>query len=101
MRGGRASTSILVVERSQREEGAVVAVSTYTREDNKEGFMDGYNKMMEKIKPSAIVCYGDPFDEMHGNVYAYSPFNHKELIAKMGFEEYSRKYLAGELYPSN
>lgn len=83
------------------EQGSVVAVSTYTREDNKEGFMLGYNKMMEIIKPSAIICYGEPFDEMKGNIIKISPFNHEELIAKMGMAEYTRKYLAGELYPSN
>ena len=33
------------------EKGSVVAVSTYTREDNKKGFMLGYNKMMEIISP--------------------------------------------------
>ena len=32
------------------EKGSVVAVSTYTREDNKEGFMLGYNKMLEIIQ---------------------------------------------------
>lgn len=37
------------------EKGSVVAVSTYTREDNKKGFMLGYNKMMEIISPSAII----------------------------------------------
>ena len=63
--------------------------------------MLGYNKMMEVIKPSAIICYGEPFDEMKGNIIKISPFNHEELIAKMGMAEYTKKYLAGELYPSN
>lgn len=82
------------------EEESVVAVSTYTREDNKKGFMEGYEKMMEKIKPSAIICYGEPFPEMEGNIKAISPFNKEELIAKMGLAEFTRKYLDGELYPS-
>lgn len=81
------------------EEGSVVAVSTYTREDNKKGFMEGYEKMMEKIKPSAVICYGVPFDEMKGNIKAIDPFNKEELIKKMGIEEFTRKYLDGELYP--
>ena len=81
------------------EEGSVVAVSTYTREDNKEGFMLGYNKMLAKIKPSAIVCYGEPFPEMKGNIKSIDPYNKKELIKKIGIEEFTRKYLAGELYP--
>lgn len=83
------------------EKGSVVAVSTYTREDNKNGFMLGYNRMMEIIQPSAIICYGTPFKEMKGNIKVISPFNHEELIHKMGLENYMKKYLNGELYPSN
>lgn len=81
------------------EEGSVVAVSTYIREDNKKGFMEGYEKMMEKIKPSAIICYGDPFPEMKGNIKAIDPFNKEELIKKIGLVEFMQKYTAGELYP--
>jgi len=83
------------------EQGSVVAVSTYTREGYEREYLKGYNKMLEKIKPSAILCYGDPFYEMRGNIIALSPFDHKELIAKMGIREYTNKYLASELYPSN
>lgn len=81
------------------EKGSVVAVSTYTREDNKAGFMLGYNKMIEIIEPSAVICYGTPFEKMKGNIIAIDPFNKEELIKKMGFTEFTRKYLAGELYP--
>ena len=81
------------------EKGSVVAVSTYTREDNKSGFMLGYDKMMEIIEPSAVICYGTPFAEMKGNIKAIDPFNKEELIKKMGVAEFTRKYLAGELYP--
>ena len=81
------------------EEGSVVAVSTYTREDNKKGFMEGYEIMMEKIKPSAIICYGTPFEEMKGNIKAIDPYNSEELIKKIGLAEFMKKKLAGELYP--
>ena len=81
------------------EKGSVVAVSTYTREDNKDGFMLGYNKMLEIIAPSAIICYGTPFPEMKGKIKAIDPFNKEELIKKMGIAEFTKKYLAGELYP--
>ncbi len=81
------------------EEGSVVAVSTYTREDNKKEFMEGYDLMMQKIKPSAILCYGDPFPEMNGNIKAIDPFNKEELIKKIGLSEFTKKYFAGELYP--
>lgn len=81
------------------EKGSVVAVSTYTREDNRDDFMLGYNKMLEIIEPSAIICYGTPFPEMKGKIKAIDPFNKEELIKKMGFVEFTKKYLAGELYP--
>lgn len=82
------------------EQGAVVAVSTYAREEYKEEFLLGYNKMLEIIKPSAILCYGDLFDGMRGNVKALSPYNHEELIKKLGFDEYVKRYMEGDLYPS-
>lgn len=81
------------------EQGSIVAISTYCREKYKNKFMKSYNKMMEKIKPSAIVCYGEPFPEMKGNIKSIDPYNKEELIKKIGLEEFTRKYLAGELYP--
>ena len=81
------------------EQGSVVAISTYMRESYKEQFMAGYNKMLEIIKPSAIICYGTPFKEMKGNIKAVDPFNRTELIKKIGLAEFTKKYLAGELYP--
>ena len=81
------------------EEGSVVAVATYCRQD-KEAFMRGYNKMLEVIKPSAIICYGEPFRAMKGNIKVISPYNHKELIAKLGQEEYVKRFFEGDLYPS-
>jgi len=81
------------------EKGSVVAVSTYTREDNKAGFMLGYNKMLEIIEPSAIICYGTPFPEMKGNIKAIDPYNKEELIKKIGLAKFTEKYLASELYP--
>ncbi|MDD4415112.1 MAG: DUF4417 domain-containing protein [Oscillospiraceae bacterium] len=83
------------------EQGSVVAVSTYSREHNQKAFVIGYNKMLEAVKPSAIVCYGEIFDGMKGNIKAFSPFNHQELIAKLGMAEFTRRYIEGDLYPSN
>ena len=81
------------------EKGSVVAVSTFTREDSKKGFMEGFEIMMKKINPSAIICYGTPFEEMTVNIKAIDLFNSEELIKNIGFEEFTRKYLAGQLYP--
>jgi hypothetical protein len=83
------------------EQGAIVAVSTYARENWKNEYMKGYNKMLEVIQPSAILCYGDPFEGMKGNIKSLSPFNHEELIKKLGFDEYIKRFMENDLYPSN
>ena len=50
------------------EKGSVVAVSTIGVKKEKSHFMLGYNEMLSRIKPSKIICYGKPFDEMKGDV---------------------------------
>lgn len=55
------------------EEGSIVAVCTYYRENCEEEFMPGYNKMLDVIKPSAIICYDEPFKEMKGDIYSFMP----------------------------
>lgn len=82
------------------EEASVVAVSTYGGVVE-ELFLRGYNKMLEVIKPSAVICYGEPFKGMRGNIKVISPYDHKELTKQLGTDEYAQKYMAGDLYPSN
>ncbi|MEG1752224.1 MAG: DUF4417 domain-containing protein [Clostridia bacterium] len=82
------------------EEGSIVAVSTYCREDNKVEFMKSYNKMLEIIKPSAIICYGETFPEMKGNIKSINPFDYEDIMQKMSKDEFIKKYFSGELYPS-
>lgn len=56
------------------EKGSIVAVSTYMfhehdhHADQKDLFMKGYNKMLETVEPSKIICYSEPFDEMAGDI---------------------------------
>lgn len=40
-------------------------------------------------------------DGMKGNIKSMSPYNHNELIKKLGFNEYVKRYMEGDLYPSN
>ena len=44
--------------------------------------MTGYNKMLEVIEPSKIICYSEPFDEMQGDIiyidYDLSSWRHFE-----------------------
>lgn len=39
---------------------------TYNRENCEEEFMFGYNEMLKRIKPTAIICYDEPFKSMTG-----------------------------------
>ncbi len=55
------------------EKGSTVAVCTYYRENCEEEFMLGYNEMLKRIQPQAILCYDEPFDSMKGNVREFLP----------------------------
>ena len=50
------------------EQHATVAVSTLGCKKTKIDFMRGYEVMLEKLRPEAIICFGDPFSEMQGNL---------------------------------
>lgn len=50
------------------DEGSVVAVSTIGMRTEKDLFMAGYKEMMRRIRPKAILCYGEPFEEMDGKL---------------------------------
>ena len=52
------------------ETGSIVAVSTLGVRTEKELFMHGYQEMIKRVKPEAVICYGDPFKEMEGNIIA-------------------------------
>ena len=47
---------------------ATVAVSTLGCKKVKIDFMRGYEVMLEKLRPETIICFGDPFSEMQGNL---------------------------------
>lgn len=50
------------------EKGCVVAVGMIGCKHKKKLFLRGYNKMIETVEPSAIICLGEPFKEMEGNI---------------------------------
>ena len=50
------------------EKGSVVAVGTLGCKKCKRNFMRGYNEMLERIKPSKIIVFDKPFDEMAGDI---------------------------------
>lgn len=50
------------------EENSIVAISTVGCQSNKKEFLDGYNEMMKRLRPSLVICYGNPIAGMTGNV---------------------------------
>ena len=62
------------------EQNAIVAVGMIGCKTNKTGFLRGYDAMLEKLEPRAVICYGKPFEEMRGNII-YVPF------ARLGKED--------------
>lgn len=48
--------------------GSIVAIGMIGCKKNKSAFMLGYNEMLKRIKPEAIICFGSPFSEMKGKI---------------------------------
>ncbi len=43
---------------------SVVALTTLGTRRRKEDFLHGFDAMVERVMPSAVLCYGEPFAEM-------------------------------------
>ncbi len=50
------------------EKGAIVAIGMIGCKTTKAEFMSGYDEMLVRIEPEAIICFGDPYLEMAGRV---------------------------------
>ncbi len=51
------------------EKNSIVAIGMIgSKKDNRFGFMTGYNEMCERVSPKAVICMGEPFAEMSGNI---------------------------------
>ncbi len=55
------------------DEGSIVAVCTYYRENCEAEFIPGYDEMLKRIKPSVVLCYDEPFKAMKGNIIEFLP----------------------------
>ena len=73
------------------EEGSIVAVCTYYRENCEEDFMLGYNEMMKRIKPSLVICYDEPFKSMTGNIKEFLPTTY-EWTKNLDWKDKARFY---------
>ena len=50
------------------EKNGIVAVSTLGCRKSKHSFLCGYEAMLNKLSPQTIICFGEPFPEMQGNI---------------------------------
>lgn len=53
---------------------STVVVSTLGCNGSKAEFLAGYERMLEVLLPKTIICYGKPFDEMHGSNIICFPY---------------------------
>lgn len=74
------------------EEGAMVAVCTYYRENCEEEFMLGYNRMLKVIKPQSVICYDEPFPSMKGNIKSFLPTTY-EWTKSLGWQDQAKFYM--------
>ena len=75
--------------------GSVVAVSTVGMRTEKQLFMAGYKEMLRRIKPQAIICYGEPFEEMEGKLIVVDYAKTNNLTAEKTFTKHITKYIHG------
>lgn len=63
------------------EKHCIVGISTIgCKRNNKVNFMKGYNEMIRRIEPEAIICLGKPFDEMEGNIIYVDYKKSKQVV---------------------
>lgn len=67
--------------------GSIVVVATYACRMERAGFMRGYDAMLERIQPELVICYGNLFSNMRGNILPVSVCHprqfHRELKVRM------------------
>ena len=50
------------------EKNSIIAIGMIGCKQNKKEFLRGYDYMLSKIEPEAVICFGKPFNEMRGNI---------------------------------
>lgn len=62
------------------ESNAVVAIGMIGCKRNKSQFLRGYDRMLEKLNPSTIICFGSPFAEMQGNIIPVDYLESRKVV---------------------
>lgn len=77
------------------EERSVVAISTVGMRTERRLFVAGYKEMLRRIHPKAIICYGEPFNEMEGNLIVVDYAETNNLSPEKSFSRPYIKYIRG------
>lgn len=62
------------------EKHSIVAIGMIGCKQNKKEFMHGYNYMIKKLEPEAIICFGEPFEEMTGNIITIDYLSSRKVV---------------------
>lgn len=62
------------------QKNSIVAVGMIGCKRNKADFLKGYYQMLTKIEPEAIICLGNPFDEMDGNIIPVDYLKSRKVV---------------------
>lgn len=62
------------------EKGSIVAIGMIGCKHSKTEFLDGYNEMLRRIIPPAIICFGSPYQEMKGNLIVVDYLSSRKVV---------------------
>ena len=62
------------------ERHCIVAVGMIGCKQSRPVFMRGYDAMLERIEPEAIICFGAPYPEMEGNIVAVDYISSRKVV---------------------
>lgn len=62
------------------EKHSIVAVGMIGCKRNRIAFMRGYDTMLNILQPSAIICFGEPFPEMEGDIIKVGYLSSRKVV---------------------
>ena len=62
------------------ERESIVAIGMIGCKHSKDDFLLGYNEMLNRIEPEAVICFGSPFPEMEGNIIIVDYLESRKVV---------------------
>ena len=62
------------------EPNGIVAIGMIGCKRNRHNFMYGYNEMLNRLNPKAIICFGKPFPNMKGNLIVVDYLESRKVV---------------------